>query len=231
MAGGGKIIKDATATPEKVFEGEIFYNNAGRQMGTFSMADATATPADVARGKTFYTGAGKQTGARNSGTQILKTVRFSSVIELTTGMSTTDLPLKKIVNTNKEEVTSSNMSDGDVGITTPINAGYIGPSYTYLLTTVPLNIPADSLHKIEHIESHQMGHSDTLYTPYYPDLGTYAAPFGYVTSNISGSSGGGSNSYYKFNVTGDTLKSVDIYTGDTVFGRSNQITFNFWGSK
>ena len=33
--GGGKIT-DATATPEKVFSGEIFYNNEGRQIGTYS---------------------------------------------------------------------------------------------------------------------------------------------------------------------------------------------------
>lgn len=33
-AGGGKIIRDATATPDKVKTGEIFYNNDGRQIGT-----------------------------------------------------------------------------------------------------------------------------------------------------------------------------------------------------
>ena len=33
--GGGKIT-DATATPEKVFSGEVFYNNEGRQIGTYS---------------------------------------------------------------------------------------------------------------------------------------------------------------------------------------------------
>lgn len=76
--GGGKIIKDATATPEKVFEGEIFYSNAGRQVGTFSMADATATPADVASGKTFYTGAGKQTGVFVEALPGMKHVKFYS---------------------------------------------------------------------------------------------------------------------------------------------------------
>ena len=33
--GGGKIT-DVTATPEKVFSGEVFYNNEGRQVGTYS---------------------------------------------------------------------------------------------------------------------------------------------------------------------------------------------------
>ena len=64
--GGGKIIKDATALPEDVASGKVFYNNAGRQVGTFSMEDATATPADVASGKTFYTGAGKEIGTDDS---------------------------------------------------------------------------------------------------------------------------------------------------------------------
>lgn len=37
--GGGKIIKDATATPQKVRSGEVFYNNNGRQIGTLDFTE------------------------------------------------------------------------------------------------------------------------------------------------------------------------------------------------
>lgn len=38
MAGGGKI-KDATAQPEDVMQGKIFYNNEGRKIGAYDLSN------------------------------------------------------------------------------------------------------------------------------------------------------------------------------------------------
>lgn len=76
--GGGKNTKDATAMPEDVKKGKIYYGKNGKQTGcgepkaTDYTGDATATPNDVLAGKTFYNATGKQIGTLN-GSPIRKT--------------------------------------------------------------------------------------------------------------------------------------------------------------
>ncbi len=64
--GGGVDLSDANAVPADVASGKIFYNNEGRQTGTYTLnsalSDADATPAQVRKGYVFYNKNGRQTG-------------------------------------------------------------------------------------------------------------------------------------------------------------------------
>lgn len=72
VSGGGKKTKDATALPEDVRSGKIFYGKDGKQTGIWTpkvidfTGDATATPGDVKKGKIFYNNKGKATGTLTS---------------------------------------------------------------------------------------------------------------------------------------------------------------------
>lgn len=46
-SGGGILIKDATATPDDVASGMIFYNNDGRQVGIGKMVKKILFPQDL----------------------------------------------------------------------------------------------------------------------------------------------------------------------------------------
>lgn len=63
---GGISTADATALPDDVINGKVFYNAEGRQIGTGESGivtdDATALPDDVATGKIFYNADGRQVG-------------------------------------------------------------------------------------------------------------------------------------------------------------------------
>lgn len=79
-----KRIKDATANSSDVLSGKVFYNNNGRQVGSYRekvygdfVKDATATTNDVASGKIFYNNAGRQTGRYEKPSNILKSYHIN----------------------------------------------------------------------------------------------------------------------------------------------------------
>lgn len=96
----GQSTKDATALPEDVLSGKIFYGIDGKSLGTWEpkvtdyTSDATASPSDVKNGKVFYNNQGKQTGSNelfsNSLFADLKILNIPSC-KAKTSMSRTDV--------------------------------------------------------------------------------------------------------------------------------------------